>query len=63
MGGFAKVSQSAIHIDLGYGITERCAYAHALELGQDHSAMSTPVTVYVTIGWMYGRMEPNGLIA
>jgi hypothetical protein len=62
MGGFAKVSQSAVHIDLGYGITERCAYAHALELGQDHSAMSTPVTVNVTIGTMYSGMKPNGLV-
>ena len=62
MGGFGEVSQSAVHIDLGYGITERCAYAHALELGQDYRSMPSPVGMYVTIGTVYSGMEPDRLV-
>jgi hypothetical protein len=50
MSCLAKISHAAIHIDLGYGITKGCAYAQALEFRQYHSSVSTPITVYVTIG-------------
>jgi hypothetical protein len=62
MSGFAEVTKSTINIDLSNGIRKCCAYAHALKLGQDHSSMTTPVTVDISIGTVNSRMEANGLV-
>jgi len=62
MCGLAKVSIAATNINFGNSIAESSAYAHALELGQDHGPMTTPVGMYVSVGTVYGGMESNRLV-